>query len=43
MERTVMSVSDDPRWIDRWGLWLVIVFGLLFVWMLDSFNPVSGG
>ncbi len=28
-------------WMDRWWLLLVILFGVLFVWVLATFNPVG--
>jgi hypothetical protein len=35
-----MSVSNESEsWLERWGLVLVIVYGLIFVSILVSFSP----
>ncbi len=34
-----MSLLREP-WLDRWWLPLLILFGVLFVSFLVSFNPV---
>lgn len=35
-----MSVSHEREpWLERHGLWLVILYGILFVTTIVSFNP----
>ena len=35
------SPHDEESWIDRWWLPLLILFGLLFVAVLVTFNPLG--
>jgi len=35
------SSRKQVSWVDRWWILLVIIFGLLFVAMLDSFHPMG--
>ena len=34
-----MSLSSESVWLDRWWPLLVILFGILFVALLVTFNP----
>lgn len=35
------SSHHKESWIDRWWILLIIIFGLLFIAMLDSFHPMG--
>ena len=34
-----MSAKTESWWLDRWWFTLVILFGIIFVSILDSFHP----
>jgi hypothetical protein len=36
-----MSSSNKASWLDRWWPLLVILYGMLFVTILDNFSPKS--
>jgi len=36
-----MSSHHQEPWIDRWWIPLVILFGVLFVALLDFFHPMG--